>query len=742
MSQESWEELERKGWRKRISDKNGRVSYLRPREGGRVMVVNQRRDLRDGEESLGDILWPPANKRPMQEEEPEGEEDPVIEEAREVEEAAEVMERAEVREEVLEDSEDGAEDGEDKVEHKVELLNMAGRLKDVSRRDIDIISTGEMMFELDKAMQEHDNPLRQELPLDSKKNFFVEVLKFGLSRAEHLVYTILKLTTTREREFDESTVIATAKIFVIIATAVNPQVNNTYRKKIGVFLQGCGLSSKGIAALHAMGECESERELRRTKTDLAVKDEQNVVAMAKDSTVAIAFDNMDKRAKKTLQHYTLSVLLFLNSQSVAVGATNDGLKLNDVVEKVDYAYLDLGSNKNVQEKEAFMKVTYTVLAKICATIPNFKWAADMFPEAHQHAFKETAQLKTSCHTDPTINLACMKTSDVIQVLKQLIQRFLTLLAERMDEDEKAAYSQALFLVTSEDVEEEEVRAAEQVVKVKLEQYGKLILFGDQKTVEDTQTAIEAMSLVHCPGMWLALGPRSGVLQWVGGSVPLFGWHKRRPARPVGHPMLEATRQAEDADKKLSAGKWSRSPPHRQRYLERPAGGRDTNYTPARCLLPHLPLLPLPPLLSHLSLHLHPHQGQGLGAGVRAAAGAVRGAAAGPAVGPTAPPLRLPLPPPRHQRLRGRPDRVRGRAGLAGEGPRRHHRGAGPAGQDDRPAGGGAGESAGDARPPGPQEDGQEGGPGRLQLPDQPQLRPGALQVPLHRQADGEAPGVP
>ena len=94
--------------------------------------------------------------------------------------------------------------------------------------------------------------------------------------------------------------------------------------------------------------------------------------------------------------------------------------------------------KNVQEKEAFMKVTYTVLAKICATIPNFKWAADMFPEAHQHAFKETAQLKTSCHTDPTINLACMKTSAVIQVLKQLIQCFLTLLAERMDEDEKAA----------------------------------------------------------------------------------------------------------------------------------------------------------------------------------------------------------------------------------------------------------------------------------------------------------------
>lgn len=95
------------------------------------------------------------------EEEPEGEEEPAIEGGWEVEEAAEVMERDEAREEVLED---GAGDGEDKVEHKVELLNMAGRLKDVSRMDIDIISTVEMMFQLDKAMQEHDNPLRHELP--------------------------------------------------------------------------------------------------------------------------------------------------------------------------------------------------------------------------------------------------------------------------------------------------------------------------------------------------------------------------------------------------------------------------------------------------------------------------------------------------------------------------------------------------------------------------------------------------
>ena len=49
----------------------------------------------------------------------------------------------------------------------------------------------------------------------------------------------------------------------------------------------------------------SVRGLQRTKTDLAVKDEMKVKELAKDRTVAIAFDNMDKKANKTLQHYTL-----------------------------------------------------------------------------------------------------------------------------------------------------------------------------------------------------------------------------------------------------------------------------------------------------------------------------------------------------------------------------------------------------------------------------------------------------
>jgi hypothetical protein len=253
MSQGSWEDLERQGWRKRISEKN-RVSYLRPREAGRVMVVNKRRDLREGEEGLGDILWPPTNKRLRQQKATEVEAEPEIGEAQEVEEEAEVMERAElpadqaeeqVEVEVGEEAEEAGEMPEIKMEHKEELMKMAAVLKEVSLKEMNDINTNEMVFEFHKAMREKDNPLRQELPLDINKNFFVEVLKYGLTRTEKLVQFILKLTMTHERAFDESTVVTAGKIYTIIAANINPDINNVYRKKVGVFLQSCGLSSKG-----------------------------------------------------------------------------------------------------------------------------------------------------------------------------------------------------------------------------------------------------------------------------------------------------------------------------------------------------------------------------------------------------------------------------------------------------------------------------------------------------------------
>jgi hypothetical protein len=135
MSQQSWEEMEA-GWVRRFSEKTKRVTYARPREGGRIRIVSQRWDLREGEEGLGDILWPLAHKKDRQEEDVM--EEPEMGEAQEVDDEAEgLMERAEmpadaaeeameqVELEVGEEAEEAGEMLEIKMEHKEELKKMA-----------------------------------------------------------------------------------------------------------------------------------------------------------------------------------------------------------------------------------------------------------------------------------------------------------------------------------------------------------------------------------------------------------------------------------------------------------------------------------------------------------------------------------------------------------------------------------------------------------------------------------------
>ena len=56
----------------------------------------------------------------------------------------------------------------------------------------------------------------------------------------------------------------------------------------------------------------------------------------------------------------------------------------------------------------------------------FEWAADIFPLSHQHAFKETSALKTERHIDTTLNIAGMKSGDVIRILSKLQWRYLSL----------------------------------------------------------------------------------------------------------------------------------------------------------------------------------------------------------------------------------------------------------------------------------------------------------------------------
>ena len=105
---------------------------------------------------------------------------------------------------------------------------MAHVLKEMAMSKINLMDIGESVMELDLAMRNSSNPLRQELPLAQQNNFFVDTLKFAIEHNKTLVYTVLQHTTTKESIFDVSTVIFTAKIYILIASAINPSVNNTY----------------------------------------------------------------------------------------------------------------------------------------------------------------------------------------------------------------------------------------------------------------------------------------------------------------------------------------------------------------------------------------------------------------------------------------------------------------------------------------------------------------------------------
>ena len=403
----TWEELEGNGWERRVDPRTNRVTYKRPLQNGVRKIVSQRRDLTKEENNLfGNILFAERKKpipaippNPADEGAPSiaaagaaaaraldgggGAGDGVTNAARVIEGGA-VSQGGEGETEggtamgvvetvslatggVTGDSAEGEEgtialqpehEG-GSIDHNKMLQEMAKLLKDLfTSNKYESINIAESVSRLDDAMRTPTNPLRQKLPLDQDTNFFVKILKFGIKHMEPLVYFILRHTSTNERIYDDAFVILVAKIFILITSAINPRVNNTYHKLVAVFAQSCGLTCQGIDALHKLGECETSRSLIETRTDLAVKDEHNVQMLARNSIAAIAFDNMDKKANKVIQHHTLPVLLFRNVLSIASGDSTDGLTLDDVVEKMDVEFLLLSSVKNAKEKASFMQVQH------------------------------------------------------------------------------------------------------------------------------------------------------------------------------------------------------------------------------------------------------------------------------------------------------------------------------------------------------------------------------------------------
>ena len=82
--------------------------------------------------------------------------------------------------------------------------------------DVSILDIDRSVSDLDNALQDPINPLTQEIPLASK-NIFVDVINFGLVHNKDLLCTILRHTTTGSNNYNEETLIFTARLFMEIA---------------------------------------------------------------------------------------------------------------------------------------------------------------------------------------------------------------------------------------------------------------------------------------------------------------------------------------------------------------------------------------------------------------------------------------------------------------------------------------------------------------------------------------------
>ena len=144
--------------------------------------------------------------------------------------------------------------------------------------------------------------MAQGLPLKSE-NIFVDIIEFAMKENRELLYTILKHTTTAHSEYDESTVLQTAYMYMLFASKIYSNCN-TFKKLLGVFLQASVLTLSGLETLNKLGVSESPRMLHDTKIQLSVLDETNVREIAKHTYMVTVIDNLDRTVKHVLQHQT------------------------------------------------------------------------------------------------------------------------------------------------------------------------------------------------------------------------------------------------------------------------------------------------------------------------------------------------------------------------------------------------------------------------------------------------------
>ena len=80
---------------------------------------------------------------------------------------------------------------------------------------------------------------------------------------------------------------------------------------------------------------------------------------------------------------------------------------------------------------------------------------------------------------------------MIQILEKMQSRFLELNSQKLVGDEKEEYMKALFDMRNGEVSEERLEESEATVMSIVKRFGKLLIIGDQLTVQSIECAIES-----------------------------------------------------------------------------------------------------------------------------------------------------------------------------------------------------------------------------------------------------------
>ena len=162
-----------------------------------------------------------------------------------------------------------------------------------------------------------------------------------------------------------------------LASKMNKKCN-VFQKLKSLFLHSCGLTNTGMTAMNKLGETLSCRSLLDVRTDLAIKDEEFMMSLARDHHLAYVIDNLDIEHNKVLEHKTLPIILCRKVSDSVESYYDTRKSLDENLAFFDLDFFCLDSPQNIEEKNAFLDVLFTVLATIMKDSPNFEFLSKIF----------------------------------------------------------------------------------------------------------------------------------------------------------------------------------------------------------------------------------------------------------------------------------------------------------------------------------------------------------------------------